>query len=395
MILDKTFPPDPRVENEALALISSGHQVFLFSLTYDNQTDEKIKGIHVKRYASSKLEYKLSALSYTVPFYKKMMSKKIALFLKENNIEIIHVHDMVVAEAVFEVNKKFALPVVLDLHENRPEIMKTYPHLKKFPGNLLISTRVWKQKEGELVRKSDRTIVVTKEAKTDLKKRLGIQDEKIVVVPNTVKSSFYKDFDLEPTILERYKDKFIILYLGDTGLRRGLLSVIEALGVLSNNDALMNKVKLVIVGKNSTDEVLKSRVRELGLEQIVDFEGWQDERLFPSYLKVAAIGISPLHRNQHHDTTYANKLFQYMSFGLAVLVSDALAQKNLVEEVESGLVHKEKDAIDISEKIITLYQNPELSSKLGMNGKEFIEEKFYWEKVSDNLKDLYLEFEKP
>lgn len=395
MILDKTFPPDPRVENEALALISSGHQVFLFSLTYDNQTDEKIKGIHVKRYASSKLEYKLSALSYTVPFYKKMMSKKIALFLKENNIEIIHVHDMVVAEAVFEVNKKFALPVVLDLHENRPEIMKTYPHLKKFPGNLLISTRVWKQKEGELVRKSDRTIVVTKEAKTDLKKRLGIQDEKIVVVPNTVKSSFYKDFDLEPTILERYKDKFIILYLGDTGLRRGLLSVIEALGVLSNNDALMNKVKLVIVGKNSTDEVLKSRVRELGLQQIVDFEGWQDERLFPSYLKVAAIGISPLHRNQHHDTTYANKLFQYMSFGLAVLVSDALAQKNLVEEVESGLVHKEKDAIDISEKIITLYQNPELSSKLGMNGKEFIEEKFYWEKVSDNLKDLYLEFEKP
>lgn len=395
MILDKTFPPDPRVENEALALISSGHQVFLFSLTYDNQTDEKIKGIHVKRYASSKLEYKLSALSYTVPFYKKMMSKKIALFLKENNIEIIHVHDMVVAEAVFEVNKKFALPVVLDLHENRPEIMKTYPHLKKFPGNLLISTRIWKQKEGELVRKSDRTIVVTKEAKTDLKKRLGIQDEKIVVVPNTVKSSFYKDFDLEPTILERYKDKFIILYLGDTGLRRGLLSVIEALGVLSNNDALMNKVKLVIVGKNSTDEVLKSRVRELGLQQIVDFEGWQDERLFPSYLKVAAIGISPLHRNQHHDTTYANKLFQYMSFGLAVLVSDALAQKNLVEEVESGLVHKEKDAIDISEKIITLYQNPELSSKLGMNGKEFIEEKFYWEKVSDNLKDLYLEFEKP
>lgn len=395
MILDKTFPPDPRVENEALALISSGHQVFLFSLTYDNQTDEKIKGIHVKRYASSKLEYKLSALSYTVPFYKKMMSKKIALFLKENNIEIIHVHDMVVAEAVFEVNKKFALPVVLDLHENRPEIMKTYPHLKKFPGNLLISTRIWKQKEGELVRKSDRTIVVTKEAKTDLKKRLGIQDEKIVVVPNTVKSSFYKDFDLEPTILERYKDKFIILYLGDTGLRRGLLSVIEALGVLSNNDALMNKVKLVIVGKNSTDEVLKIRVRELGLQQIVDFEGWQDERLFPSYLKVAAIGISPLHRNQHHDTTYANKLFQYMSFGLAVLVSDALAQKNLVEEVESGLVHKEKDAIDISEKIITLYQNPELSSKLGMNGKEFIEEKFYWEKVSDNLKDLYLEFEKP
>jgi len=394
MILDKIFPPDPRVENEAVALINSGHQVFLFCLTYDSQSDEQIKGIEVKRYASSNLEYKLSALSYTVPFYRRMMSKKIVLFLKENKIEIIHVHDMVIAEAVFEANKIFKLPIVLDLHENRPEIMKSYPHLKKFPGNLLISAEAWKKKEGEFVSKSYKTVVVTKEAKTELMERLGVANEKIVVVPNSVKSSFYQDFVLEPSILERYKDKFVILYLGDTGLRRGLLSMIEAMGILCNDDYIKSQVKLVIVGKNSTDEVLKSSVLALGLEDVVDFEGWQDEKLFPSYLKVASIGVSPLHRNIHHDTTYANKLFQYMSFGLAVLVSDALAQKNLIEEVDSGLVHKEKDALDISEKILTLYTSPELNKKLGLNGKKFIEEKFYWEKVSDDLKDLYLEFEK-
>ncbi|WBX68148.1 hypothetical protein PG910_08500 [Tenacibaculum dicentrarchi] len=37
MILDKTFPPDPRVENEAIELLKQGHQVFLFCLTYGNQ----------------------------------------------------------------------------------------------------------------------------------------------------------------------------------------------------------------------------------------------------------------------------------------------------------------------------------------------------------------------
>ena len=141
MILDKTFPPDPRVENEALALIGSGHQVFLFCLTYKKEGDDQVKGIEVKRYSSNNLEYKLSALSYTFPFYRKMMSRKIAHFLKENDIEIVHVHDMVIAEAVIEANKVTKCPMVLDLHENRPEIMKTYPHLKKIPGNLLISTK--------------------------------------------------------------------------------------------------------------------------------------------------------------------------------------------------------------------------------------------------------------
>ena len=32
MILDAVFPPDPRVENEAISLINEGHHVFLFCL---------------------------------------------------------------------------------------------------------------------------------------------------------------------------------------------------------------------------------------------------------------------------------------------------------------------------------------------------------------------------
>jgi len=157
---------------------------------------------------------------------------------------------------------------------------------------------------------------------------------------------------------------------------------------------MKNAIKLVIVGKNSSDEILKQKVAELDLNGVVDFEGWQDASLFPSYLKAAHIGVSPLHRNLHHDTTYANKLFQYMSFSLPLLVSDVTAQKNLINEVKSGLVHKEKDANEIADKIMRLYNNPELCNELGQNGKHFIEKKFSWEKVSRNLKDLYLEFEK-
>ena len=82
MILDKTFPPDPRVENEASALIEAGHEVYLFCLHYDDQMEsETLNGIRVRRFPSNRLEYKLSALAYTFPFYTRLMGKKIKQFI--------------------------------------------------------------------------------------------------------------------------------------------------------------------------------------------------------------------------------------------------------------------------------------------------------------------------
>src|SRR3970282_2311733 len=101
MILDKTFPPDPRVENEAISLINEGHEVFLFCLKYGkNEGDVLVKGIQIKRYQSNKLEYKLSALAYTIPLYTYLMRYKIGHFLKKYKIDAIHIHDMRIAEAV-------------------------------------------------------------------------------------------------------------------------------------------------------------------------------------------------------------------------------------------------------------------------------------------------------
>lgn len=395
MILDKTFPPDPRVENEALELIKNGHELFLFCLGYSGVFEqENYKDIHIRRYPSNQLEYKLSALAYTLPFYSSKMSTKVAHFLDENSVEIIHVHDMVVAEAVMAANERFKLPLILDLHENRPEIMKTYPHLQKLPGKLLISTKTWKHKEEKLVQKADKVIVVTKEAKAELIKRTKSSVEKFVVVSNTVKESFFKDYKTEYSILEKYKNKFVLLYLGDTGLRRGLLAAIEAVGLLAQEPQMKEQLKLVIVGQNSTDAVLKQKVEELGLDSMVDFEGWKDVGLFPSYLLAAHIGLSPLHKNAHHDTTYANKLFQYMSFSLPLLVSDVIAQKNLIDEVGCGLVHRDRDVDQMAAQILSLYKDPALAHQLGRKGKTYIEEKFSWEKVSGNLKKLYLDFEK-
>jgi glycosyltransferase involved in cell wall biosynthesis len=387
MILDKTFPPDPRVENEAISLINAGHEVFLFCLKYgDEKENEIVKGIQVKRYKSNDFIYKLSALAYTFPFYSNILSKMIFNFLVSNKIEVIHIHDIQIAEATSKANKKLKLKTVLDLHENRPAIMKFYPHLQKFPGKFLISANKWRQKEEEFIVKSTNIIVVTNEAKNEIVERVGVDASKIFVVPNTVSSSYLENAVFQNEILENYKNYFVLLYVGDTGLRRGLQTSIESVSLLKEK---IPNIKLVIVGSNSSDEILMKQAIELGIQNFVDFEGWQNESLFPSYIKASSICISPLHRNLHHDTTYANKIFQYMSFGRPLLVSDAISQKNIVERANSGLVHIEKNPQDFADKILQLYADQDLRERLGRNGKQFIEEEFCWEKTSKKLIALY------
>lgn len=387
MILDAAFPPDPRVENEAVSLVKSGHQVYLFCLEYgDEKVSEIINGIQVKRYKSSKLEYKLSALVYTIPFYTFVMQKKIDQFITETKIEALHIHDIRIAQAVFNANKKFNLPVVLDLHDNMPEVMKLYPHLQKFPGKYIISPKKWKQKEEEFIKKATKVISVSPEFIETLQMRLPSEKEKFILVPNTIRASFFEEYTVNASIIEKYKNKFVILYLGDTHVRRGLQTAISSVEKLK--DKIPN-IKLVIVGKNTTDVVLKQQVEDLKLYDFVDFEGWQNVALFQSYILSSAVCISPLHRNLQHDVAYANKIFQYMSLGKSLLVSDAIAQKRLIERTNSGLVHQEKDVKDFSDKILKLFSDEKLRTELGENGKNFVRNEFSWEQTSKKLLHLY------
>jgi glycosyltransferase involved in cell wall biosynthesis len=216
--------------------------------------------------------------------------------------------------------------------------------------------------------------------------RLPSEKEKFILVPNTIRASFFEEYTVNVSIIEKYKNKFVILYLGDTHVRRGLQTAISSVEKLK--DKIPN-IKLVIVGKNTTDVVLKQQVEDLKLYDFVDFEGWQNVALFQSYILSSAVCISPLHRNLQHDVAYANKIFQYMSLGKSLLVSDAIAQKRLIERTNSGLVHQEKDVKDFSDKILKLFSDEKLRTELGENGKNFVRNEFSWEQTSKKLLHLY------
>ena len=387
MFLEKDFPPDPRVENEAMSLIEEGYEVHLFSLNYKKGLPKKetINGIHLHRYQVGRITYKLSALAYTLPFFRWIISPLIKGFINQVKPDILHVHDMVIAEAVMKVNNKNK-PVILDLHENRPAIMEQYKHTNVFPGKYLIDLKRWHQKQDELIRKADNIIVVTEEAAEYYTNRTDELREKFIAVPNTIKLEVFENYPIDYELIKRFDDNFCILYLGDTGLRRGTMTAIEALVHLKEK---ISNIKLILVGESSADPQLRSRAGELGVTDYVAFEGWQDLSLFPSYIKGADICISPILRNLHHDTTYANKIFQYMALGKPIVVSECPPQAKVVEENDCGLIHTAGDAIDLTKKIIDLAENEKERVRMGQNASLAIVKNWHWNLKSRDLIELY------
>lgn len=392
MILDKGFPPDSRVENEALTLLNQGHDVVLFCWNFGDQPEtEIINGIRIHRYKlSQKLFDLLSPLALSVPIYNHVLSHYLKQFLSEYRPDVIHAHDMVALEPVIKASKK-STPIVLDLHENRPEIMKTYTHINSGLGKFLVNTDKWEKKQKEVVSIADKLIVVTEEAKIDILHHQNIDEQNIYVVPNTVSVESFLEYPIDKMIIERYKSSFVVLYLGSTGLRRGTDTAIRSIAILKNK---IKNIKLVLVGKSRDDGKLIALARDLNVIENVDFEGWQNVKLFPSYIRASDVCISPLVRNRHHDTTYPNKLFQYMSLAKPVIVSDCTAQRNVVEKEQCGLIHAAGDAEELARQIEKLYNDKELSNKFGEKGKKAIFTQYNWTETAAELVKLYKTLEK-
>ena len=170
MILDAIYPSDARVTNECEELIKNGHEIYLFCLSYQKNyiKSETINHIKIRRYYCSSLIYKLSALANDFPFYSISMKSKIKDFVLRNSIDKVHIHDIQIAKAAVAVCRKYNLKYILDLHENRHEIMKFYKHVNSFFGKVLISVKRWKKAEEKYVSKAEKVIVVTNQAKREI-----------------------------------------------------------------------------------------------------------------------------------------------------------------------------------------------------------------------------------
>lgn len=389
MVLQGKFPPDIRIEKEARALIKAGHKIYLLARSYSGREKEEIvdgilvRSIYMQR---NRIKELIDNVVFAFTFKNKCWAAEIERFVKDFNINVIHVHDLPLVGIGTMVGRKHEIPVVADLHENYPVALHVWQAKKKWWFNIVNNYKRWSDYEKKILKKVNQIIVVVEEARERLITE-GLPPEKITIVGNTEEVHTFTGQKIHDDIINRYMGQFVISYAGGFGPHRGIDCAIRAM--LGVKEHIPTAKLLLIGGKGSYEKEMKQLVLSLDLTKNVEVLGWEPSDKVATYIKLSDVCLVPHHKNDHTDTTIPHKLFQYMLMEKPVIVSDCRPLKRIVEETGCGLVFESGNEKDMSEKIIMLWKNQSLRKAYGKKGKLAVLNKYNWQNSSRDLCNLY------
>jgi len=388
MILQATIPPnDIRVEKEAGTLISAGHEVHLLLEGAAGQPDEEIwEGMRLLRgVRMSPAREKFHRYTFNFNFRDGLWRRAITDFIRSRKIDALHVHDLPLVGEAVRVGRAEGIPVVADLHENFPGGLQVW-YTSGLKKKTIYNFKRWSRYEREILGEVDAVIAVVEESKRRLE-GIGIPGEKIYVVPNTAHRKG-EQAPVDLGILEKYRDRFVISYVGKFSTHRGLDVMIGAMPGLRES---VPDVLLLLVGDRNRPymDYLKGLVEKLGCGDVVEMTGWQDFDRIWSYIHASDVCIVPHQRNPHTDTTIPHKIFQYMMLGKPVLVSDCPPLARVIEDSGGGLVFRYDDPADFAAKVRQLRDDPDLRARISAAGREAFIDRYNWESTSGELLRLY------
>lgn len=180
--------------------------------------------------------------------------------------------------------------------------------------------------------------------------------------------------------------RYLLIYQGVYSPNRGLLELIEAMGVLPEC-----RLAFVGYGHGSMEEQMKERVRQLGVEDRVRFFDAVPFDVMMRYTAAADIGVFPL-VGSCLSYVYAapNKLFEYMIAGLPVVVSDLPEMAAVVRAERVGeLIEDPEDPASIARAVRTLIDGPEPLAEIGVRARQAARARHHWGIDKQVLLDVY------
>jgi len=95
------------------------------------------------------------------------------------------------------------------------------------------------------------------------------------------------------------------------------------------------------------------------------------------------------HPRPNYVDAWPTKMFEYMARGLPVVCSNFPLWSDIVGGADCGIAVDPRDATAIADAIRRLNEDPELSRRLGENGRRAVAERYNWEAELVKLEALY------
>ncbi len=162
--------------------------------------------------------------------------------------------------------------------------------------------------------------------------------------------------------------------------------------ILSQVHSSLPDLAVLLVGMSLYAEdaaVLRDRLKEAGLADIVFDLGWIEERDLPGVLSSADLGLYLMDDTLLNRTKCPVKLADMLSLGVPVVAEDVGQVPEYVRHHQTGLVYKSGDTAALASGVIKLLEDENERKALSSAAANHIKEQFSWQQLANTALEAY------
>jgi len=375
-------PTDRRVWSEARALRDAGYIVSVISpkgKTSFTANYELLDGIHIYRHrmweASTALgyvlEYSLALVAEIYLVLKVFAQRRFRILQGCNPPDNLFLLALLL--------KPFGVRYIFDHHDLSPELVEV-----KFGKNNRIISAFTRLAEKCSFKVAKVSIATNESFKEIAVSRGGKRPESVFVVRNCPDLKTLRRRPARPQI--KQGKPFLVLYVGIMAKQDGLDLLLDSIEHLVKSGK-REDTHFLLVGGGAMLPGLRATVEQRDLKEFVTFTGQVPHDEVVEYLSTADIGVAPDPKTPMNDNSTMIKIFEYMAFGLPIVLFDLKEGRNVAGP--AALYAKANDTADFTAQLSRLLDNAELRDQLGTAGRKRIEDRLNWENEKLNLLQAY------
>jgi glycosyltransferase involved in cell wall biosynthesis len=360
MLLSNCFEPDPRVYQEAKALIKTGCDVTIIAWDRDVKKPryEEVDAIQVERIFLRSVHGRgTSQIFYLLAFWLKGFCRAI-----RRDFDVVHCHDFDTLPLGFLIAKIRRKTIVYDAHESYADMLVGSVHAR-----VLMFIRYM---EGLLIKRVDLLITVGEILKREFERR----GAKNACVVGNWKDP--KEYAFSTKILRSEKERLgiregqiVITYIAWLSSERRIMSLVEAA-------KLVKDIYLIIGGDGPLKDIVRTEAVRSENIMYLGFVNPKAVPLFTALADVVFYGFDKHHPNSKYSAP--NKLFEALAAGKAVITGDFGEIGKIVKEERCGISIPELSAENIKASLVSLARGKSLE-RYKTNAKNAGLSRFNWD----------------
>lgn len=353
-------------------LVKAGHRVTVYTSNVPISEKHEIdKGVDIYRFKSY---YSLLNNHFVPGYFFKLFG--------DNRFDIIHMHGAL----HFSSN----ITAFSQIFKRCPIVLTTHGATGDYQGWKGIAEALYYKTIGKWTLNSADRIITPALKEVDLLKSLGMNRDKIVVIPHGINlNQIFLTGDPEKfKRLYGSNNKKIILFVGGLIPRKGINYLIDAMRYVKS-DSILLIVGGELQGHPDVKKVLKQQIKELGLKKRVLFLGrLSKEDLEKAYIAADLFVLPSL------SEVFGLVILEAMSYGKCVIASNVLGPSTIIKNNENGILFEARNSMELAEKIDYLLCNEGLRKKIGAAARKEIEKKYNWDAAFNKILEVYMAVQK-